>query len=36
MEARFDYTRASPAAQKTMYGLQAAVNASGLDRPSRS
>src|SRR5215469_13013386 len=31
MEARIDYTKASPAALKAMYGLQAAVNASGLE-----
>lgn len=31
MEARFDYTKASPTALKAMYGLQAAVNSSGLD-----
>ena len=31
MEARIDYTTASPVALKAMYGLQAAVNASGLE-----
>ena len=31
MDARIDYTMASPAALKAMYGLQAAVNASGLE-----
>src|SRR6478609_8564363 len=31
MEARIDYTKASPAALKAMIGLQAAVNASGLE-----
>lgn len=31
MEARIDYTKASPTALKAMYGLQAAVNASGLE-----
>jgi len=31
MEARIDYTKASPAALKAMYGLQAAVNGSGLE-----
>ncbi|MGL4553313.1 MAG: carboxymuconolactone decarboxylase family protein [Gemmataceae bacterium] len=31
MEARLDYTKASPAALKAMYGLQAAVNGSGLE-----
>ena len=31
MDARIDYTKASPAALKAMYGLQAAVNASGLE-----
>src|SRR6476620_8074635 len=31
MEARIDYTKASPAALKAMYGLQAAVNANGLE-----
>jgi AhpD family alkylhydroperoxidase len=31
MEARIDYTKASPNALKAMYGLQAAVNASGLE-----
>ena len=31
MEARLDYTKASPAAAKAMYALQAAVNASGLE-----
>src|ERR1700750_3230803 len=31
MEARIDYTKASPAALKAMYGLQAAFNASGLE-----
>jgi AhpD family alkylhydroperoxidase len=31
MDARIDYTKASPAAVKAMYALQAAVNASGLE-----
>lgn len=31
MEARLDYVKASPAAAKAMYALQAAVNASGLE-----
>jgi len=31
MEARFDYTKASSAVLKAMYGLQAAVNSSGLE-----
>jgi AhpD family alkylhydroperoxidase len=31
MDARIDYTKASPAALKAMYGLQAAVNSSGLE-----
>src|SRR3954463_5229440 len=31
MDARIDSTKASPAALKAMYGLQAAVNASGLE-----
>jgi AhpD family alkylhydroperoxidase len=31
MGARFDYTKASPAALKAMYGRQAAVNGSGLE-----
>lgn len=31
MDARIDYTKASPAALKAMYALQAAVNASGLE-----
>lgn len=31
MEARIDYTKASSNALKAMYGLQAAVNASGLE-----
>jgi len=31
MEARLDYTKASPAVLKAMYGLQAAVNASGVE-----
>jgi AhpD family alkylhydroperoxidase len=31
METRLDYTKASPAALKAMYGLQAAVNSSGLE-----
>src|SRR3954447_2436107 len=31
MQARIDYTKASPAALKAMYGLQAAVNAGGLE-----
>ena len=31
MEARLDYTNASPAAAKAMYALQAAVSASGLE-----
>ena len=31
MDARLDYTQASPAAAKAMYSLQAAVNASGLE-----
>lgn len=31
MEARIDYAKASQAALKAMYGLQAAVNASGLE-----
>src|SRR5262249_2298102 len=33
MDARIDYTKASPAALKAMYALQAAVNASGLEPP---
>jgi AhpD family alkylhydroperoxidase len=31
MEARIDYAKASPAVMKAMFGLQAAVNASGLE-----
>jgi AhpD family alkylhydroperoxidase len=31
MEVRHDYTKAYPAALKAMYGLQAAVNSSGLE-----
>ncbi|HEY1186954.1 MAG TPA: carboxymuconolactone decarboxylase family protein [Gemmata sp.] len=31
MDARIDYAKASPAALKAMYALQAAVNASGLE-----
>ena len=31
MDARIDYTKASPAALKAMYALQAAVNAGGLE-----
>src|SRR3954463_13880532 len=31
MEARIDYTKASPADLKAMYALQAAVNASSLE-----
>ena len=31
MDARIDYTKASPAALKAMYALQGAVNASGLE-----
>src|SRR6478752_5289403 len=31
MDARIDYTKASRAALKAMYGLQAAVNGSGLE-----
>jgi AhpD family alkylhydroperoxidase len=31
MQSRIDYTKASPAALKAMYALQAAVNAGGLE-----